>query len=102
MSALLTHAGPCVCSVPGCDREWPRDPMLEVSCPDCRAPVGVRCKRPSGHSGPFVQAHAARDFAADAAGAYGPCPLGRCGPASSTAARNRDAAAGAAQGLLPL
>ena len=79
MSALAIRTGPCVCAVPGCDRAWPCDPILEVACPDCHAPVGVRCKRPSGYSGSFVTAHAARDLAADAAGAYGPCPLGRCG-----------------------
>jgi len=29
-------------------------------CPTCGAKVGSWCKRPSGHSGPFVQFHAAR------------------------------------------
>ena len=81
MSALAIRTGPCVCAKPGCDREWSRDPILEVACPDCHAPVGARCTRPSGHSGGFVTAHTARDLAADAAGAYGPCPLGQCGTA---------------------
>lgn len=75
------HSGACACAIPGCDRSWPRDPVLDVVCPDCRAPVGVRCRRPSGHSGPMVALHAARDLLADRVGAYGPCPLGRCGQA---------------------
>ena len=67
------------CARPGCGRFWSRDPVLEVACPDCRAGIGVGCKRPSGHSGPFVELHAARDLLADAEGKYGDCPLGRCG-----------------------
>jgi hypothetical protein len=65
MSALAIRTGPCICAVPGCNRDWPRDPILDVACPDCHGPVGVRCKRPSGHSGSFVTAHAARDLAAE-------------------------------------
>lgn len=57
MSGLELRRGPCVCA----------------------APVGTGCRRPSGHAGGFVELHAARDLAADAAGAYGPCPLGLCG-----------------------
>lgn len=67
------------CNKPGCGKSWPRDPVLEVACPDCKAPVGVGCRRPSGHSGPFVELHAARDILADREGKYGPCPLGLCG-----------------------
>jgi hypothetical protein len=44
-----------------CGQEWPCDPALEVRCPQCQAPVGVRCRRPSGHSGNAVGIHAARD-----------------------------------------
>jgi hypothetical protein len=97
MNALAIHVGPCVCARPDCDREWPRDPILDVPYPDCRAPAGVRCKRPSGHSGTFVTAHAASDLAADAAGAYGPCPLGCCGTAHLTTA-TRIAASARASG----
>ena len=79
MSALGLAKGPCWCSKPGCDVEWDRDPALEVECPDCKAPIGSGCRRPSGHGGNFVDLHAARDLAADAAGAYGVCPLGLCG-----------------------
>jgi hypothetical protein len=87
MSALQIHSGPVVCNRPGCEREWSADPILAVNCPDCRAGVGVRCKRPSGHSGPFVDAHAARDLEADRQGAYGPCPLGLCGVVNIPAAQ---------------
>jgi len=68
------------CLKPRCCKTWPRDPVLEVECPICHAGVGVRCKRPSGHtawgSNDF---HAERDIAADKAGAYGACPHGLCG-----------------------
>jgi len=32
-----------------CGAQWPRDPALETGCPDCLAPVGQGCRRPSGH-----------------------------------------------------
>lgn len=80
------HTGPCTCARPGCGRTWLRDPVLEVTCPDCGAPIGVRCRRPSGHSGPMVKLHAARDLLADRIGAYGHCPLGRCGAAQAAGA----------------
>lgn len=67
------------CLKTGCTRSWPRDPALEVECPDCHAPVGVKCHRPSGHSAWQSHVHAGRDIAADRAGYYGPCPLGACG-----------------------
>ncbi len=35
-------------------------PYAQVDCPTCRATVGHWCKRPSGHSGPMVEFHAAR------------------------------------------
>jgi hypothetical protein len=63
----------------GCDLKWARDPVLEVACPDCGAGVGVYCRRPSGHANFGHSFHAARDIAADRAGAYGVCPLGKCG-----------------------
>jgi len=85
MSGLHVFSGPVICNRPGCTVEWRRDPILDVACPDCRAGVGIRCKRPSGHSGPFVDAHAARDLTADAQGAYGHCPLGICGVAHQPA-----------------
>lgn len=58
-----------------CGQSWPRDPALEVACPDCGAAVGRRCKRPSGHVA--MDVHAARDRAAMAAGHYAPCPAFR-------------------------
>jgi hypothetical protein len=67
------------CLRPGCERIWSRDPVLEVACPTCRAPVGARCKRPSEHRVFGGEPHAERDVVADRAGAYGPCPLGICG-----------------------
>ena len=47
-------------------------PPLAVPCPTCRARVGVRCVRPSGHQA--LDLHAARRVAADRAFAerYGP------------------------------
>ena len=80
MAAIVTGAAHC--NRPGCPSAWPRDPVLEVACPDCGAGVGVRCRRPSGHAGRFTDLHAARDHLADAEGAYGPCPLGLCGAAN--------------------
>ncbi|MEZ5784349.1 MAG: hypothetical protein R3D70_22635 [Rhizobiaceae bacterium] len=67
------------CQKPGCDRWWPRDPAFEIVCPDCHAPVGSPCRRPSGHTVFAYGVHAARDLAVDAAGKYGLCPTGRCG-----------------------
>ena len=52
------------CRKAGCDRTWPRDPVLEVACPDCRAGIGVKCRRPSGHAAWQHWVHAARDLAA--------------------------------------
>ena len=80
MATIVT--GNTRCARPECPSTWPRDPVLELVCPDCDAGVGVRCRRPSGHAGPFVDLHAARDLLADAQGAYGRCPLGICGAAS--------------------
>lgn len=34
--------------------------VREVACPYCDAKKGSYCKRPSGHSGPFVYPHADR------------------------------------------
>ena len=77
MAHIVT--GEAHCQKPGCGKTLPRDPVLEVACPDCKAPVGARCKRPSGWSGPFTELHASRDILADRQGTYGPCPLGLCG-----------------------
>lgn len=78
---MMAHIvkGQAFCQKPGCANSWPRDPVLDVACPDCKVPVGAGCRRPSGHSGPFVELHAARDILADREGKYGPCPLGLCG-----------------------
>lgn len=61
----------------GCGKTWPRDPILEIACPSCRAKPGSQCRRPSGHRA--AQYHAERDILADRQGHYGPCPWGRCG-----------------------
>lgn len=42
-----------------CGEAWPRDPRLEVPCPDCGAAVGSRCKRPSEHTASEI--HIARE-----------------------------------------
>lgn len=47
-----------------CGHTWWRHPYLEVACPDCFAKPGQWCRRPSGHSGPFVAFHDARDVEA--------------------------------------
>ena len=80
MAAIVT--GTAQCTRLGCTSTWPRDPVLEIACPDCGAAVGVRCRRLSGHAGGFTDLHAARDILAHAQGAYGPCPLGICGAAN--------------------
>jgi hypothetical protein len=75
------------CTITGCGKVWPRDPVLEVACPICGARPGSPCvaRRPSGHvhtsafAGLPPWGHDERDLAALAAGAYGTCPLGRCG-----------------------
>ena len=67
MNALLPRAT-AACTL--CGHTWPRDPCFEVPCPSCGARVGAYCKRPSGHAGPLVPFHAARDLAAAVAGAY--------------------------------
>lgn len=75
-----------------CDKTWPRDSVLEVERPTCHAAPGSPCvvRRPSGynHSAAFGGlpdwGHDTRDLAADAAGAYGPCPSGRCGRTPTT------------------
>ena len=53
-----------------CGQEWPRDPALEVACPDCHARVGSDCRRPSGHA---CVIHAARDRLAIDSGFLNPC-----------------------------
>jgi hypothetical protein len=63
----------------GCGKTWPRDPALEVPCPECAAPIGTRCRRPSGHGAWGREPHAARDILADQQGHYGPCPRAACG-----------------------
>lgn len=58
-----------------CGRRWPRDPRLEVACPDCGAPAGQRCRRPSAHRGNFVEFHVAREqLAVDAGFLESECP----------------------------
>jgi hypothetical protein len=57
-----------------CGQEHEQDPTFEVKCPVCNAPPGQYCRRPSGHSGPFVAFHAERDLVAARLGFYGhPC-----------------------------
>lgn len=85
------------CQRAGCGKSWPRDPILAVPCPDCRARAGAPCIRPSGHKASSY--HRARDIAADQAGAYGRCPLGHCGLANVAA---RAAAEATRQGELAL
>ena len=53
-----------------CGRTWRHAPCFEAPCPQCGTNVGAYCQRPSGHSGPLVPFHAARDLAAAAARKY--------------------------------
>jgi|HubBroStandDraft_5_1064220.scaffolds.fasta_scaffold1104760_1 hypothetical protein len=54
-----------------CGEVWPRDPALEVECPDCHVSAGTKCRRPSGHA---CDIHAARDRLAMASGFLATCP----------------------------
>jgi hypothetical protein len=54
-----------------CGQEYKQDPPFEIECPVCHAPPGQYCRRPSGHSGPFVAFHAERDLEAARLGFYG-------------------------------
>lgn len=58
-----------------CGEEWLRDPVQEIVCLDCLAPVGRRCRRPSGHDA-WGRAgfHKAREVHAMALGLLQPCP----------------------------
>lgn len=72
----MTRSKPAPCRE--CDHVFPRDPVLEVSCPVCEAPVGVKCASvaPSGHrkstgfSGLAAWGHDERDLLAAAEGHY--------------------------------
>lgn len=75
-----------------CRKTWPRDPALEVCCPTCAAARGQRCRRPSGHTLPFGDVHAARDLLAAGQGHYGHCPFGRCPDHPDWPARPAEAA----------
>ena len=67
-----------------CGEEWPRDPVYEAPCPDCLAPVGQGCRRPSGHGawgrGSF---HKAREIHAMALGVLQPCSAAVPKPATT-------------------
>lgn len=59
-----------------CGQEWDEHPFLQLPCPLCGAEAGAWCKRPSGHSGPFVDIHIAREQAVLDAGLIEVCPAG--------------------------
>jgi len=73
-----------------CGHDFKTDPVYAVPCPSCPAPVGKKCKRPSGHDVTHEHGrgwHIERDMAAARAGAYHhtcnrPCPksCGVCHP----------------------
>lgn len=53
-----------------CGHTWPRDPVLEVVCPQCQAAIGFHCHRPSGHRVYGGEPHASRDLLAAKQGFY--------------------------------
>jgi len=59
-----------------CGEEWNRHPALIVECPQCGAAAHADCVRPSGHSGPFIEPHAAREQLAVDRGLLALCPEG--------------------------
>lgn len=59
-----------------CGQQWPRHPALKVECPQCGSKSGQDCFRPSGHAGPFVEPHAAREQVAVDRGVLELCPEG--------------------------
>jgi hypothetical protein len=59
-----------------CGERWPQHPVLQVPCPDCRAPAGAQCRRPSGHRAWRGQPHIAREQSALDAGVLAMCPQG--------------------------
>jgi hypothetical protein len=67
-----------------CGHGFPQDPPFEVTCPACGAGPGQYCKRPSGHSGPFVEFHASRDLEALRLGFYDHDGVEGCGPNSDS------------------
>jgi hypothetical protein len=68
-----------------CGYQHPQDPPFSVKCPECHASPGTYCKRPSGHSGPFVAFHAERDVKALMEGFYDhPEMTESCGPHSKS------------------
>lgn len=56
-----------------CGQQWPRHPALEVACPDCRAPIGRLCRRPSDHG---CDVHVSREQLAIDMGVLPLCPKG--------------------------
>jgi len=68
----MPRAKAYVCSL--CGERWPRDPALEVPCPRCLAPVGVKCRRPSGHPLFGAEVHHDRDHEAMRLGKLKKCP----------------------------
>jgi hypothetical protein len=63
---------PATCSA--CGERWPRDPALEVGCPQCPARPGATCVRPSEHRAFGAAVHRYRELAAIALGRLRPCP----------------------------
>lgn len=62
-----------------CGEEWDQHPFLQLPCPTCHARAGAWCVRPSGHSGPFVEIHVAREQAVVDAGLINICPAAKSG-----------------------
>ncbi len=55
-----------------CGEEWKKHPATVVPCPDCQAPAGSPCQRPSGHRA--SEPHVERERRAVEEGLLKTCP----------------------------
>jgi hypothetical protein len=71
-----------------CGEQWAKHPATQVPCPDCKAPAGSVCRRPSGHEVPGGDVHVSREQAAVDAGLLQICAAAKeAAPAEAPPAR---------------